>query len=290
MIKDITELQENRRKLQHRTDELMSLADNAPDLIYRMDRSLRHTFVNQRLVEITGIPRNEYEGKTNRELGMPADHCDTWDEIQSQVFRTGRPVVHEFSYDTLGGPRLYHARIVPEFDDEGRVETILGIVRDITEYEDARLRLQQAYDQLRRNREDLAAKNRAMREVLDKIEEDRQRVRQNIATNVELSIAPTLERLRHQIDPSLIPQLDLVEEQLTDLASSFYSRLQARFTRLSPRELEICQMIRHGMSSKEIAGSLNVSLLTIHKHREQIRSKLGLTGKTINLSSYLQNF
>lgn len=290
MIKDVTALHQSRRKLQQRTDELMSLADNAPDLIYRMDRSLRHTFVNQRLVEITGIPRNEYEGKTNRELGMPADHCDTWDEIQSQVFRTGRPVEHEFSYDTIRGPRLYHARIVPEFNDAGEVETILGIVRDITEYEDARLRLQQAYDQLRRNREDLEAKNRAMREVLDKIEEDRQRVRQNIATNVELSIAPTLERLRHQVDPSLVPQLNLVEEQLTDLASSFYSRLQARFTRLSPRELEICQMIRHGMSSKEIAGSLNVSLLTIHKHREQIRSKLGLTGKPINLSSYLQNF
>ena len=65
--------------------------------------------------------------------------------------------------------------------------------------------------------------------------------------------------------------------------------IQERFDSLSPRETEICNMIRNGMSSKQISESLHLSTVTIHKHREQIRNKLGLTNMKINLSTYLRS-
>jgi DNA-binding CsgD family transcriptional regulator len=37
-----------------------------------------------------------------------------------------------------------------------------------------------------------------------------------------------------------------------------------------------------------MSDRLNVSLATIHKHREQIRRKLGFQGKRVNLGSYLR--
>jgi DNA-binding CsgD family transcriptional regulator len=65
--------------------------------------------------------------------------------------------------------------------------------------------------------------------------------------------------------------------------------MKSRFARLTPREQEICDMIRDGLSSKEISEVLNLSILTVHKHREQIRDKLGLTNQNINLSTFLRS-
>ena len=60
------------------------------------------------------------------------------------------------------------------------------------------------------------------------------------------------------------------------------------YSKLSPREAEICGLIKNGNSSKAIASALHVSLATVNKHREAIRRKLGLTNKHINLVSFLQ--
>ena len=60
-------------------------------------------------------------------------------------------------------------------------------------------------------------------------------------------------------------------------------------SKLSPREMEICAMIKNGASSKDIAEALDIALVTVQKHREVIRKKLGLTNKNINLTTHLRN-
>lgn len=45
---------------------------------------------------------------------------------------------------------------------------------------------------------------------------------------------------------------------------------------LSNRELQVLQMIGKGMSSREMAGSLNLSIKTVEAHRQRIKRKLGL--------------
>ncbi len=54
---------------------------------------------------------------------------------------------------------------------------------------------------------------------------------------------------------------------------------------LSKRELEIVQLIKKGLSSKEISGQLNVSIKTIEVHRYNILKKL-----TLPNSAALVNF
>jgi DNA-binding CsgD family transcriptional regulator len=58
---------------------------------------------------------------------------------------------------------------------------------------------------------------------------------------------------------------------------------------LSPRELEICVMIRGGLTSKEISRLLNITAQTVDKHRQNIRKKLGLNDKDANLTSFITN-
>jgi len=44
---------------------------------------------------------------------------------------------------------------------------------------------------------------------------------------------------------------------------------------LSGREIQILQMIREGLLSKEISDELNISLHTVNTHRQRILEKLG---------------
>lgn len=48
--------------------------------------------------------------------------------------------------------------------------------------------------------------------------------------------------------------------------------------KLSKTEFKIITMIAQGMSTKEIAGSLNISLKTVENHRHNISKKLNLSG------------
>ncbi len=44
---------------------------------------------------------------------------------------------------------------------------------------------------------------------------------------------------------------------------------------LTPRETEITSLVRSGLTSDEIAGQLNISLLTVNTHRQNILRKTG---------------
>ena len=48
---------------------------------------------------------------------------------------------------------------------------------------------------------------------------------------------------------------------------------------LTPREVEILQLIVDGYSNKEIASKLVISLSTIHTHRRNLMSKLGINNR-----------
>ena len=73
-----------------------------------------------------------------------------------------------------------------------------------------------------------------------------------------------------------------------DLTSSFGSGITNRSMKLTTKEIEICNMVKAGLANKDISRLQNISEKTVEGHRKRIRQKLGLTGKKINLTSYLQ--
>lgn len=102
------------------------------------------------------------------------------------------------------------------------------------------------------------------------------------------SLGRYLERLNAIID------LEKKNIALEVLISQFeaekkhHAQLSDIKIRLSAREIEVCSMICRGLSSKQIAGNLNLSVQTIDSYRKNIRKKLDITDKSISLSSYLQ--
>ncbi len=58
---------------------------------------------------------------------------------------------------------------------------------------------------------------------------------------------------------------------------------------LTPKEILVANLIREDKSTKEIAGILTISESSVQFHRHNMRRKLGLVEKKINLKSYLQS-
>jgi PAS domain S-box-containing protein len=119
--------------LNRRKQEFRALVENAPDIIARLDRNLRHVYVNPAIELATGLSPDTFIGKTNRDLGMPEELVSEWERIIRQVFESAREEVIEFQFPTPSGLRYYQSRLVPEQVKDGIVESILAIGRDITE-------------------------------------------------------------------------------------------------------------------------------------------------------------
>jgi PAS domain S-box-containing protein len=130
---DRTEQVRGDEALRRSQRELQALADNTPDILNRYDRNLRHVFVNAAVEKATGRLKEDFLGKTIRELGFPEALCELWETAARTVFETGADQTIEFEFDGPLGIRQYAARLVPEFGNDGRVEFVLGASSDVTQ-------------------------------------------------------------------------------------------------------------------------------------------------------------
>jgi len=147
---DITTRNSTELDLLRRERELQTLADNAPHIIARFDASLRHVFVNAAVERATGRPPADFIGRTNRELGMPAELCDQWEAAIREVFATGSPGRVEFDFPSPDGRRYFEGRLILERFGEGDDPLVLTFTEDVTDRKTVELALRASEARLAR--------------------------------------------------------------------------------------------------------------------------------------------
>jgi DNA-binding CsgD family transcriptional regulator len=153
----------------------------------------------------------------------------------------------------------------------------------------ADLQLQETNRQLTLERKALQESNTALRIVLARIEQEKQEIHRDINTNVEKILMPILHALALQLPPAEKKYVEMLQTNLEEITSPFISQLSLSYHSMTPTEIAICNMIRNGMSTKEIADIRGVSAATINRHREKIRHKLKITNQDVNLTTFLQS-
>jgi len=160
--------------------------------------------------------------------------------------------------------------------------------RLIAERMNAEKALLESEAKLQKQKSALEQKNIALGEVIAQIEVEKGRIKDDIETNVNIVVSPILEKLKKE--KASAKYVTMLKYHLGRLTSSFGSKITKKSFKLTPREIEVCNMVKGGLTSKDISNLLNISYRTIEKHRRNIRQKLGISNKRINLTSFLREF
>jgi diguanylate cyclase (GGDEF)-like protein/PAS domain S-box-containing protein len=129
---DITDRVEMMEALRQREQEFRALVDHSPDMVSRLDRDMRHQYVNPAVTAATGLQPEDFIGKTNHDLGMAEEIVAFWQGHVQRVFDSGQPVDMEYSFPSPDGTRWFGSRLVPEYAPTGEVKYVLNVARDIT--------------------------------------------------------------------------------------------------------------------------------------------------------------
>lgn len=82
--------------------------------------------------------------------------------------------------------------------------------------------------------------------------------------------------------------LEFFRIQFEKTHEEFYMHLRSNYPKLSPRDLQLCALIRLNFSNKEMAALLNIEVNSAQKARHRLRQRLELEPE-VNLSIFLQN-
>lgn len=130
---DLTQLRRTDEQLHRREHDFKTVVENSPDGISRIDRNMRHIYVNPAIEAATGLLAADYLGKTKAELGLPPHLAATWDSACRAAFESGKEQQFNFEFSRGADTHYFHARVIPEADRDGRIESVLSISYDITD-------------------------------------------------------------------------------------------------------------------------------------------------------------
>ncbi|HZX30974.1 MAG TPA: PAS domain S-box protein [Rhodocyclaceae bacterium] len=129
IMKDITERKRFEAKLAERERDFRSLAENLPDNIARFGLDGRYLYINRTHEHTLGKSREQIIGTT-----IPDSHTSVKSAI-ARVATTGQAIQSvRQPVEVDGIVQLHDVSLVPEFDETGKVVSVLGIGREMTEF------------------------------------------------------------------------------------------------------------------------------------------------------------
>jgi PAS domain S-box-containing protein len=247
------------------------------------------TFITKNVKAQLGYEPNEFveNPKFWADHLHPEDRRHVFADLP-QVFEDGH-YTHEYRFQKKDGTyRWMHEELQLLRDGEGNPMEIVGYWIDVT-------KRKQAEDAVRKREAELEAQSHHLKEVnatlkvlLKQREDDKKDVEENVLSNVKQLVTPHLERLnKSRLNTDQRALVGILESNLNNIVSPFVGKLSSKFLALTPMEIRVADLVKEGKTNKDIAELLPVSKNTVLYHRYNIRTKLGLRNRKINLRSYL---
>jgi PAS domain S-box-containing protein len=312
VFRDVTELQTLQKILIKAKREWEQSLDSISHLIAIVDKQRRIIRCNKAMARSLGVQPQQAIGMTCCE----AFHDGPFGEENcphSKCMADETEYSAEFFSKKLSATLL--VSVAPFYDPAGRLIGALHVARDIsemkeeeqalrdhqaklsqysealaTELEERTGELAQARGELETYSEDIEKNSEALRMLIQGIEQRERDLQKKAAANVKLCIKPLIDQLKAQNLPESNRFLvESLENQMGNIFSSFGRSLVQISHLLTPREMQICELIQSGLTSKQIGGVLGVSTETVNAHRVRVRKKLGLDTSRENLASWLRS-
>ncbi|MBN2107909.1 MAG: PAS domain S-box protein [Deltaproteobacteria bacterium] len=295
VVRDITNRKKAEEALRTEKNFIAAILETTAALIFVTDAQGRIMNVNAAFEKISGFSIEDLAGKYFWEHLISSDDRKKALESFKNFHKRETPLQHENYLLTKDGrQRLLAWSNTALLNEQGAIANVICTGIDITERKEMEVSLQKAHDELEKKVEErtdnLREANAALKVLLKQRDEDRQELEENLLSNVKELLMPLLKKIRTE---SLHSRqrlcLELVETNLNEIISPFSRKLSSKYLNLTPKEIQVANLIRDGKTTKEIAEFLKVSEPVISFHRKNIRDKLGLKNKKANLNTHLQS-
>ncbi len=162
--------------------------------------------------------------------------------------------------------------------------------KEIEERKLAEIALKKREKELKNKTLNLREVNTALNVLLKQRETDKAELEERVLLNINELILPYLEKLKTKVlEDKQKAYVEIISSNLNDIVSPLMRSLSTKLIKLSPTEIQVINLIKQGKTTKEIAKTMNLATSTIDFHRNNIRKKLGIKNKKINLAAYLSS-
>ncbi len=318
---DITDQKKMERELQESRQRYQALVETTSDWIWEVDEELIYTYCSPKVMEILGYLPEQVLGKQPFDF-MPEGEADRVAGLLRNIIKKREAFagLENVNRHKAGHDIVLETSGVPIFDEGGKFCGYRGIDRDITKRKRAESNLEKlnaelerrieertvvlletnrqlqaeidernlVEDELKVKTKDLEELNSALKVLLKKRDEDKLELEEKIVGNMKELILPYLQKIKDaNLGKREKTYLEIVEANLDAIISPFVRNLSSKFIHLTPTEIQVANFIKLGKTSKEIGALNNLSSKTIEFHRDNIRAKLGIKNKKINLRTHL---
>lgn len=150
------------------------------------------------------------------------------------------------------------------------------------------IRQERARTDLQVHARKLAEKNIALNVLLENRDEDKKNMTSTIIRNFERLVFPYHEKMRQSDSlEEILTYLKIVEKNTLESMEPLGKSVSDKYRLFTPMEIRVADLIKAGKTSKEMSTLLNISPRAVFFHRGNIRKKLDLQGRKINLRTYL---
>ncbi len=286
-LRDITDRKRDETVLRESEDRYRTIFETTGSAMLMVEEDMTVILANTEFENTYGYGKDELENKMR------------WTEF---IFKDDieRLKMYHISRrkDPASTPRQYESRIVAKNKQIRDVlinaELIPGTSRsviallDITELKQVEKALIRREQELKSKTEELEELNAALRVLLKRREEDKRELEDNVLSNIKQLVIPYVKKLKKNgSNGKALTDLNIIESNLMGIVSPFAQKLTARHLSLTPKEIQVANLIREGKTTKEIADYMDISKSAIDTHRYHIRKKMGILNKKMNLQSYL---
>jgi len=273
---------------------LSDIVNFLPDPTFAIDTDGKIIAWNREMELMTGIKSDDVHGKGNYEYALPfygerkpmlidlISHPDAIEERQYLEFKREETLLYgERDFQLNGRRRSLWCKVSLIYDHKGNVIGAIESMRDITASK-------KAGEELKNKSIHLEEANTALKVLLQHRQNDQNEIEEKIFINIKSLIIPYLDKLKaSNPDTRQDAYIRILESHINEIFSPFLKQMTAYYANLTPRELQIADLIKDGKSTKEISHILNIAINTTNNYRKRLRKKLSLQKKEDNLRTRL---
>ena len=276
------------KALQESEEKFRLLTEEQRDVVLKISLDEKIEYFSPAIKDFGGYNPDQEVGSPLSKYLVNKNDIPNAQIIMNRFFNKKEVSIFEFLFKPKNKEPFFVELTGKPIINQNKVVAVQCVMRDISERKKSEDALKEREKELELKTESLEEVNAALRVLLARRDKDKLDLEENVLFNVNDLVNPYITKLKQcNLNDRQSTLINILADNLDRVVSPFVRRISSKYYSLTPKEIEIINFIKQGKTVKEIADVLCLSTRTIETHRNNIRSKLGIKNKKVNLTTYL---